>query len=82
VVAAYGGQERIVRLLLGRHDVILNLKFNTGDTPLLCAVRKGHCGVAGLLFERNVVDPNAIDNNNCTTLIIAVKNGYNGGHVR
>ncbi|KAF8470008.1 hypothetical protein BDZ91DRAFT_719689 [Kalaharituber pfeilii] len=66
--AAVQGHEAIVRLLLKRADVDVNMKASNSGTPLWCAASKGHEAIVRLLLERADVDVNMKASNSGTPL--------------
>ncbi|KAA8901722.1 hypothetical protein FN846DRAFT_956834 [Sphaerosporella brunnea] len=51
------GKDGVVKLLLEREDVDVNLQDEEGRTPLSRAKMEGHRGVAKLLSERASTAP-------------------------
>ena len=66
----------MVKILLGRGEVNPNKKDSDGDTPLSCAVRRGHERVVEILLRRDEVIPNKPDNGGQTPRMNAASQGY------
>ncbi|KAK2589553.1 hypothetical protein QQS21_012766 [Conoideocrella luteorostrata] len=75
-LAAGGGQESIVRLMLAMPGIDPDSSDMGGRTPLSLAARYGHAEVARLLLEDGKVDVNHKDNEGCTPLALATENGH------
>ena len=73
--AAQNGQKGVVRLLLGRGDVLPDKLNRDGRTPLSYAAQNGHEGVARLLLGRGDVNPDKLDGYGRTPLSYAVMEG-------
>ena len=56
-LAAWNGEEGVVKMLLGRDDVNLNKLDKDGKTPLDRATEKGHQGVIALLLPPESAAP-------------------------
>ena len=76
--AACNGHEGVVKILLGREEVVPDKPDNYGKTPLLLAALFGHEGVVKMLLEREEVDPNKPDRWGETPLSFAARNGHEG----
>lgn len=57
--AAAAGHKEIVKLLLGRYDVDVNKRDDSGSTALFLAVQACHKDVVAVLLERKDIDINA-----------------------
>ena len=77
-LAAKGGHERVVKLLLGREDVDPDRTDKNGLTPLGWAALKGHKEVVKLLLDREDVDPNHPEKHDRTPVGYAALSGYEG----
>jgi len=53
---------KVVKMLLGREEVIPDKQDNDGRTPLSYAAEHGFEGAVGMLLGREEVDPNKPDN--------------------
>ena len=79
--ALYGRKEIIEKLIevLIKAQVklkpYLNTTNNEGQTPLICAVTRGHEKIVQLLINQTDIDLNACDNNGYTALLLAAKGG-------
>jgi ankyrin repeat protein len=62
----------IVKLLLERKDIDINIKDNDGWTTLIFASEYGEIDVIKLLLEREDIDINIKNNNGWTALIFAL----------
>ena len=76
VWAAERGHEAVVRLLIERDDVDVNIKGDFGETPLFVAAGNGHEAIVRLLIERNDIDVKARGIYGWTPLYVAAKNGH------
>jgi len=76
--ASYNGHEEVVKILLGRGEVIPDKENKSGRTPLLDAARNGHEQVVKILLGHEEVNPNKPDNYGQTPLSYAAKNGHEG----
>ena len=75
-VAAAMDRPAVVRILLSRPDIDLNLAHPTGATPLFVAAQLGHVEVARLLLEKQKTNPVlATPVNRTTPLTAAAFNG-------
>ena len=74
--AASEGHEAVIKTLLARSEIELNLKDKNGHTPLSKAVLRGHEAAVKLLLAREDADPNSNDNSGRTPLSLAASNGY------
>ena len=76
VWAAWNGHEGVVKILLGRNDVIPDKPGFFDQTPLYCAAQNGHEGVVKILLERDDVNPNKLNWSSKTPLYCAVEKGH------
>ena len=53
LIAAWGGHEAVVKLLIERDDVWADVKDDEGRTPLSRAVEDGHEAVVKLLVDKS-----------------------------
>jgi len=67
------GNERIVKILLGREVVNPDRPDERGQTPLSFAACSGHDGVVKILLGREDVNPNKPENRDRTSLLYATK---------
>jgi ankyrin repeat protein len=58
----------VIKLLVKRDDVVVDLKDNDGRTPLSWAAERGHKAVIKLLVERDDVVVDLKDNDGRTPL--------------
>ena len=72
--AVQDGNPEIVKALLQRQDIDVNLKFE-GNTPLFTACNEDNPDVVELLLEREDIDINIRDNNGFTPFILACLKG-------
>ena len=76
-VAAAMDRPAVVRILLSRPDIDVNLAHPTGATPLFVAAQMGHLEVARLLLEKQKTNPLlATPVNRTTPLTAAAYNGH------
>jgi len=75
--AAYNGHEEVVKILLGRGEVIPDKANRLGQTPLSDAAQNGHEEVVKMLLRREEVNPNGSCNSS-SPLLRAVQNGHEG----
>lgn len=75
-LAASGGFETVVELLLATGKVDINSKHIDGGTPLLSAVEGGHESVVKLLLTADNIDIDCRDNNGQTPLLAAASLGH------
>ena len=61
----------MVELLLVREDVQVNQRSNTGDTPLIIAVREGYVNIAELLLRKDNILVGKANKIGATPLCIA-----------
>ena len=74
--AAFCGLHDIAKFLIVEHSSDVNARgFNSNETPLLVASRRGHADIAQLLFEHGA-DGNTEDDNNWTPLHWSSRQGY------
>ncbi|KAI5795824.1 ankyrin repeat-containing domain protein [Pyronema domesticum] len=59
-IAALMGYEELVKLILSKYNVNVNVLDNVFDTPLHVAVRRNHAGVVTLLLERDDIELNCV----------------------
>ena len=62
------GRWKPFQCLIVDHGVELNLKTSLGETPLLCACRAGHGGIAYLCLQPYKADASIAANNGVTLL--------------
>ena len=77
-LAASGGHEGIVKLLLERKEVNPDSSDYYGRTPLWFAASGGHEGTVKLLLERKEVNPDSPDKDVRTPLSHAASGGHEG----
>ncbi|KAL6628018.1 ankyrin [Neocallimastix sp. 'constans'] len=70
--AAFNQNKDIVKLLLGRKDIDVNLKNKNGETALILAISNQNKDIVKLLLNRKDVDINAQDNFGRTGLTVAM----------
>ncbi|KAK7415745.1 hypothetical protein QQX98_005658 [Neonectria punicea] len=75
-MAAEGGLEEVVELLLRHNKVDGNIKDAYGFTPLTYAALEGHTRVVRLFLEADDVDPDLASEEGRTPLSYAAENGY------
>jgi len=76
-LASVCGYGEIVKLLLGKKDIIVNMQNYCGsDTVLLYTLKQGHTAIAKLLLEHKDIDINIPDYSGRTPLIMAHRRGY------
>jgi ankyrin repeat protein len=76
-MAAEGGHEAVVKLLLATREVDVDSKDNKGQTPLLQAVGRGHLAIVErLLQEKAEVNTMAAGYNRRTALQAAAEEGH------
>ena len=75
-LAAAGGHVGVVKLLLARNDINLNLTDQRGGTSLSYAAEFGHVGVFKLLLARNDINLNLTDQCGGTSLSYAAEFGH------
>jgi len=76
ILAASSGNVELVKRLLDRKNLDINVKNQWGVTPLLGAVRYGHLEVVKMLLSREDVDIDVEDKGGSTALISANSFGY------
>jgi len=76
--AAYNGHEDVVKILLGRGEIIPDKANKFGQTPLLDASRNGHEEVVKILLGREEVNSDKPDEGGRTPLSYAAGNGHEG----
>jgi hypothetical protein len=69
--AAENGHEHVVRLLLDRSDVDVNMKRNVKMTLLLVAAEKGFEGIVRALLEKPNIVPDLAGSHGKTALMCA-----------
>jgi ankyrin repeat protein len=74
--AAENGHEQVVRLLLDRSDVDVNMKRNVKITPLIVAAEKGFEGIVRALLEKPGIVPDLAGSHGKTALMCAAGEGY------
>jgi len=74
-IAARGGHEAVVRLLLDRKADVNAKTYDTNVTPLCIAARNGRESIVRLLLDREA-DINAADHENRTPLHEAARNAF------
>jgi ankyrin repeat protein len=75
-LAAQGGHEAVVRLLVNVPGVSISSSNKYGDTPLSCAALNGHEAVVRLLLTVPGVDVNSPNSYGSTPLSRAARNGH------
>ena len=78
VWACRNGHEGVVKVLLGRGNVIPDRADNNGESPLSGAAWGGHEGVVKLLLSRDDISPDEPDNMDLTPLHSAAWCGHEG----
>ena len=78
VWASSEGHEGVVKILLGRSDIIPNKPDRSGQTPVTCASISGHGGVVKMLLEHRGANPQKSDAGYRTSLPWAASNGHEG----
>lgn len=74
--AASEGHEAILKILLAKGDIRLDLKDKHGWTPLFRAVIDGHNTAVKLLLAKNGIDLNFKDDRGRTALSLATSEGH------
>ena len=74
-VVAEHGHADIVRLLLDKQGIDVNVMDDNNDTPLHVVVQHGHADVVRLLLDRQGINVNQRDKSGRTPLYIAVQRG-------
>ena len=77
-LAAEGGQQEVVKILLGREEVNPDTEDKFGVTPLLYAARRGHEGIVKILLGRDEVNPDKPGNDGQKPLSDAARGGHEG----
>ncbi|KAI5783291.1 hypothetical protein FPQ18DRAFT_419515 [Pyronema domesticum] len=75
IYACMSGHEAIVKLLLDRKDIRVNLAEDDGWTPLMHACTEGKEGIVKLLLERDDIQVNLAAKDGRTPLMLACSNG-------
>lgn len=75
-VAAYHGEEEMLRLLCERADVLVNKQDGFGDTALNMASSRRHGGCMRILLDVGRADVNALSYRSRTALHVAACNGH------
>ncbi|KAG0634405.1 ankyrin repeat-containing domain protein [Tuber brumale] len=65
----------IIRLLLGRKDVLVNISATSGETPLCVVASEGNTPLVQLLLAHPGIDVNLVDIHGYTPLISAIARG-------
>ncbi|KAF1962050.1 ankyrin [Byssothecium circinans] len=71
-LAAYGGHEAVVKVLVERNDVEADSKDSNGRTPLSWAAEGGHEAVVKVLVEREDVNADSKDNDGGHEAVVKV----------
>ena len=74
-LATRGRCVPIIRLLLGRKDVLVNITTGNGETPLCAVASEGYGPLVQLLLARPDIDLNLVDYHGYTPLISAITRG-------
>jgi ankyrin repeat protein len=74
--AVASGHDTVVKLLLARDDIYVNIESAWGETPLSMAVAEGHDTVVKLLLARDDINVNVKDRWNETPLSAGSERGY------
>ncbi|KAI2494587.1 serine/threonine kinase [Fragilaria crotonensis] len=75
-VASQEGHLEVVRLLLQKKKVDVNLQRDSGATALYVAIQNGHVEVVRALLQNNKVDMNLQSTGGFTALYVASEKGY------
>ena len=73
--AAMNGHEAVVKLLLNRDDVTINVQNQYGETPLSLAAKNGHQAIVKLLLNRDDIATDFRNINDQTPLSWAARTG-------
>ena len=73
--AAYWGKDDVVRILIEREDVDMNLPDGGGSSPLYYAANQGHYTIVELLLTRSDIEVNSRNSDGRTSLSIAAQLG-------
>lgn len=76
IIAAYYGQENILRLLLRFPGIDVNARKFTGATALFFAIDRGYENIVELLLQAPGIDVNAHTLDGISPLMIASQKGY------
>ena len=76
--ASTDGRFGVVRALLQREDIDVNVQNENGETALMLASSKGHEAIVKALLERENIAVNVQNRKNVTALITASSNGHTG----
>ncbi|CUS07829.1 unnamed protein product [Tuber aestivum] len=74
-LATRGRCEPMIRLLLGRKDVLVNISASNGETPLCALASEGNASLVQLLLDHPGIDVNLVDCHGYTPLIAATTRG-------
>ena len=74
--SAHGGNAGVVKTLLDRRGIEVDIKDSSGRTPLSVAVSNGSVEIVKLLLDTNRVDVNTRDNAGSSPLYLATQNGF------
>jgi len=74
-LATRGRYVPIIRLLLGRRDVLVNITTGNGETPLCAMAAEGYWPLVQLLLAHPGIDVNLVDYHGYTPLISAITRG-------
>ncbi len=79
ILAAWKGQQEILHFLLDQdQETDLNWKNSSGWTALHAAAQGGHLPTFRFLYQHPAADRQAVDNNECSVLILAAAYGREG----
>ena len=73
LIAASRGYSDIVKLLLERSDIRINVQENNRITALIHAAYKGHADIVQFLLAHPDIQVNVQNNNGCNALMLAAK---------
>ena len=74
--AAFGGRDRIVRILSATDAKTVSIANYKGQTPLHVAARQGHCQTARVLMDEFGADVDARDNSGLTPFHLAAAHAH------
>ncbi|KAI5810838.1 hypothetical protein BZA77DRAFT_297514 [Pyronema omphalodes] len=74
--AAKKGSKEILRLLLDRKEIDINVQDNNGYTALACAALAGHAEIVQILLKQVGIDVNLRNNGGEAALSIACNKGH------
>ena len=76
LIATYKGHSDIIKLLLERSDIQINVQENSGVTALINAANNGHADIVKLLLAHPDIQVNVQNNKGFTALFMAAKEDY------